>query len=89
MAVAHLYHLSFLRGFTLLEKMPVAGLETMGFLYTHQILKAKLMKIHCECKKCIAGELHGCGSKFWIMVSVAENEKGKCQKLKVVGNEEF
>ena len=47
------------------------------------------MKVHCEPKKCITGELHGCGSKFWIMVSVAENKKGKYQKTKVAGKEEF
>lgn len=71
------------------RKNTIANLETMGFLCTHQIFKAKLLKVHCERKKCIAGEIYDYDSKFWIMVSVAENKKGKCQRPKVAGNEEF
>jgi len=50
---------------------------------------AKLMKVHCECKKCIVGELQGVSSKSCINISVAENEKAKCQKPEVAVNKEF
>lgn len=64
-------------------------METKSILCTRQIFKAKFMKVYCEHKTCIAGDVHGCGSKFWIVVSVAGNRKGKCQKPKVAENEEF
>lgn len=59
----------------LLGKIPADDLETTVSLCGHQIFKAKHMKAHCESKMCVPGELHGCSSKFWLMVSAAENKK--------------